>query len=128
MNNVLLFFSLHFSNIGFEETTGVYTVQQNGVYIIDSNFIIENSGTANTKITTSILFNSQAVISANHGVGETRTVHISELQYLVKGATIRVRVSSDQPNGLHDKSTKGGFSVYFVKPLLDSFGKLDIYD
>ena len=112
-----------FSNIGFNETSGSYTVQQDGVYAINNNIIITNISNVTTSIVSaSVLVGGTEIISSEQGFGDTRTIQISEVYYLSKGDVVTTNIGTDQLNLLNETGVTGGFSVYFVKPLLDIIG------
>ena len=117
-----------FSNIGYDTSTSSYKIQQDGVYAIDNNVVISNVNNVTSNIVTaSILVDGNPVISSEQSFGDTRTIQISELYYLKKNVVVTTRIGTSQVNVLDQTGVIGGFSVYFVKPLLDIAGEIKPY-
>ena len=111
---------LVFSNIGFESPK--YTVQQDGVYKVDMNLDITGQpADASQTFTGSLMTDpSTTFLSSVSQYGSRKTVQISDLVFLTKGTELSAKLSSS--NNLDGRSFAGGYSVYFLESLADTFG------
>ena len=62
-------------------------------------------------------------MSSERGFGTTRSMQITELQYLNKGDVITSALGTSVSGLLNGRVANGGLSVFYMKPVIDNIGE-----